>query len=89
MTITMPAYSLAGVETRYLGPTNHRGSRIKARRSEHTSGDPTVTVDYDHSLSPFENHAEAARRLVEQYGWDGDYHAAATKRGYIFARAVR
>lgn len=48
------------VTTRFLGPTDHRGSRVKA-----TSGSgKTITVGWDHALSITENHAAAAAAIV-------------------------
>jgi hypothetical protein len=43
---------------RFLGPTNHRGSRIKA-----TAWRASVTVPYDYALSQSANHYAAAEAL--------------------------
>lgn len=45
--------------TRYLGPTNTRGSRVKAT----TGSGVSVTLDWDHELDADENHARAAVAL--------------------------
>jgi len=48
------------IVTKYLGPTNSRGSRVKA-----TSGSgKTATVSWDHELDAHDNHAAAATSLV-------------------------
>ena len=48
------------VITKYQGPTNSRGSRVKA-----TSGSgKTATVSWDHTLDAHDNHAAAATSLV-------------------------
>jgi len=48
------------VLTKYLGPTNSRGSRVKA-----TSGSgKTATVSWDSELDAHHNHAAAATSLV-------------------------
>lgn len=58
------------IETRYLGPTNTRGGRIKAR-----AWAGSVTVPYNHELNADQNHRAAAMALAakcakhaEQYG---------------------
>lgn len=48
------------VRTRYLGPTDHRGARIKATNL--TSG-RSVTIAWDHELDAGPNHEAAARAL--------------------------
>jgi len=62
-TVTKPEVIIGGIViTKYLGPTNHRGSRVKA-----TSGaGRTVTVSWDSELDSHDNHAAAAALLVEQ-----------------------
>jgi hypothetical protein len=47
------------IVTRYLGPTNTLGSRIKA-----TNGRQTITLPYDHVRTPDGNHYAAARKLA-------------------------
>lgn len=54
--------------TRYYGPTNHRGSRIKAWCAA-----KTVWVSWDYALGTAENHALAAQRLLDLLRWDGSY----------------
>lgn len=56
--------------TKYLGPTNFRGSRIKA-----TAYAGSVTIDYDAGLSQQRNHDAAARKLAKKFGWHGDWVA--------------
>ena len=55
--------------TRFLGPTNHRGSRIKA-----TSWRASVTIPYPHELDTGRAHRAAAEALCvklaeEEGGW--------------------
>lgn len=71
------------IVTKYLGPTNHRGSRVKA-----TAQAGSITVSWDHALSVEDNHKAAARALVTRWGWDGDWHGGATPDGggYVFVR---
>lgn len=50
--------------TKYLGPTNHRGSRIKVKAY---AGSKTYAWDY--SLDVNENHTKAAVTFAEELGW--------------------
>ena len=54
------------IETRYLSSTNVRGVRVKA-----TASAGSVTLGWDHTLSPAENHAAAARALCARFDWKG------------------
>jgi hypothetical protein len=69
------------IETRYLGPTNFRSARIKARAR---SG--SVTVPYDYALNPEDNHRAAADALRAKYGWEGTFAQGgnAAGDGYVF-----
>jgi hypothetical protein len=87
----MPIFQ--AIETRYLGPTNFRSGRIKAR-----AWAGSVTVPYDHALSTEDNHRAAADALrakwakhAEQHGgksiWsEGHWHQGgnAAGNGYVF-----
>ncbi len=55
---------MQAIQTKYFGPTNHNGSRIKA-----TAAAGSVTVDYDHALNVGDNHKAAAAALVAKLGW--------------------
>jgi len=60
--------------TKYLGPTNTLGSRIKAHTSYSRN---SITLGYDHALNGRENHAAAAKTLATKLnltmgmGWSG------------------
>ena len=88
--IINPDHCLVGVRTKFLGPTNHRGARIKATRTDHKSGDPTVTIGYDHALDIRENHAAAATALIESLGWDDrPWVMGSAGVGYLFVSIPR
>ena len=53
---------MRAIVTRFLGPTDHRGSRIKA-----DDGDQSVTRSYDHTLNSIDNHEAAALALRKKY----------------------
>ena len=57
---------MRAIITRYLGPTNFRGSRIVADAGKGAR----LTMPYDHALNTNENHAEAAKALCLKMGWE-------------------
>ena len=53
------------IETRFHGPTNHKGSRVSARVMESFEGQrESVMVSWDHELDPAANHAAACCQLL-------------------------
>ena len=52
------------IVVKYLGPTNRRGSRMKA-----TDGILTATINYDDALNASKNAENAARSLIQKRGW--------------------
>jgi hypothetical protein len=60
-------YALQAITTKYLGPTNTRGARIKATA---TAG--SVTIPWDHALDACANHYAVARMLAGQNDWTDD-----------------
>ena len=76
MTMTYQA-----ITTKYIGPSNTRGSRIKAMAAA-----GSITVHYDDSLSPQQAHAKAAEALANKFGWRGTWFQGGLPddRGYAF-----
>ena len=58
---------MQSIETKFFGPTNTKGSRIKA-----TCWLKSKTVDYNHSLDIGENHRAAAQALVDALNAERD-----------------
>lgn len=52
------------IVTKYLGPTDHRGSRVKA-----IADAGSITLSWDHALNPEDNHRAAAEELARSKGW--------------------
>jgi len=50
------------VETKYLGPTNSHGARIKGTN---VTSKKTLTMNWNHELDALDNHAQVAARLLE------------------------
>lgn len=71
---------MKAIETRYFGPTDRRGARIKA-----TDGDGNnVTISYPYELSGEAVHRQAAEALRDKMQWKGELVGGSTKRGYCF-----
>jgi hypothetical protein len=77
---------MQSIETKYIGPSVVRGSRVKAT----CSGGMNITLEWDNRLSSDENHDAAAAALIKRLGWHkdsepgatyGDWHSGATKGG--------
>lgn len=52
------------IVTKYLGPTNTRGARVKAKAYA-----GSVIVSWDDALGTDANHDAAARALADKLGW--------------------
>ena len=77
------------IETKYLGPTNTLGARVKATVDLGNSWDAdkrSVTVSYDHALSAEQNHEAAAAALLRRMKWVGQWVSGSTPTGYVFVR---
>lgn len=74
-------FIVQAIVTKYLGPTNSRGARIKA-----TAAAGSQTVYYDHSLNIEANHARSAKQLAMKFGWTGSYYQGGMPgdSGYCF-----
>ena len=76
---------MQAIETRYLGPTNTRGSRIVATTHSAVSRYPVrLTVPFDHTLSTEAGHRKAAEALKAKLGWKGRMVGGGTRTGYCF-----
>jgi hypothetical protein len=56
------------IQTKWLGPTNRRGSRVKA-----WSDAGSKITNWDYSLGIEGNHAAAALALARKLGWEGKW----------------
>jgi hypothetical protein len=73
--------SRAVIKTRFIGPTNYRGARIKA-----TCQAGSVTVSLDYSLSGTDAHWQAVLSLIAKYGlrFGDKYAIGQDESGYYF-----
>lgn len=74
------------IKTRYFGPTNHRGSRIKAGGSG--EGAPSIMVPYDYGIGQDDNHIAAAKAFAEKFNWSGVWYGGDDNRGCVFVRVM-
>ena len=74
---------MKAITTKYYGPTNTRGSRIRATDHDGHS----VTVPYDYSKSHTDVHAVAALALCKRMNWTGELIAGHTNDGCVFVFA--
>lgn len=64
---------MKAIITKYIGPTDSRGSRFKAT-AEGGLGTPlSITVPYNYALNEEQNHAAAAHALAEKHNWHGKW----------------
>jgi hypothetical protein len=84
-----------GIETRYHGPTNTRGSRVSAQSTDDRKCG-VAYITYDDALDSTANHEAAARKWLQKwikaypYSVTGYILAACgSDRGYIFIAQTR
>jgi hypothetical protein len=72
---------MQAIRTRYIGPSNVRGSRIQAKCEART-----MYVSYDHALNLGENHRAACEALMLAMGWIPEHPTHYENRvGGVFA----
>lgn len=67
---------MQGIWTKYIGPTNHKGARIKAiaRVADGLGPEMSLTEPRAHGLDIDEDHARVAKLLAAKLGWAGLWH---------------
>jgi hypothetical protein len=74
---------MIAIQTKYLGPTNTKGARIKA----FTCNGHSATIDYDYALGDELLHFKAVKALREKYALDWDISEmtfGGIRDGYVF-----
>jgi hypothetical protein len=83
--------SYMAITTRFIGPSNTRGSRIKAtaRKAETWGGERrpelSLTDDYVFNQNSEQNHCRVAHLLAVKLAWSGLYVAGALPDGSGYA----
>lgn len=84
---------MLAIQTRFIGPSNTRGARVKASVMECVSsfGRPrTATVGYHEGPGGVnEAHDRAARALMVQLGWAGRFVVGDTQAGRVYVRVTK
>jgi hypothetical protein len=57
--------NMQAIQTKFLGATNHRGSRVKA-----IAAAGSVTLSWDYAKTTEDNHRAAANALMEKLDWN-------------------
>lgn len=67
------------ITTKFFGPTNASGSRVKA-----TCEAGSIMHAWDFSLGCDANHEAAAKKLAAKLGWTGAWFGGSTKTGNCY-----
>lgn len=90
---------MTSIVTKFLSPTDHRGSRVSAQVSDYGSdmelysrskGRPgRLVVGWNHALNVEDNHKAVAMALAKRLEWSGEWIGADApgSAGYVFVRA--
>lgn len=75
---------MKAILTKYVGPSNVKGSRIIASDSDGNR----VIMSYPYELSGEDAHRKAAQTLCDKMGWTGELVGGGLKNGYawVFVR---
>jgi hypothetical protein len=64
------------IQTKFLSPTNSRGSRVKAFAAA-----GSVTISWNHRLNPEQNHRAAAKMFANRMNWVGLWYGGTLRSG--------
>lgn len=76
---------MQAIETKYHGPGNVKGSRVKAT----SASGATITLYWDHALNADENHMAAANAPKNKMGWKGNLIQGCLKDSYVHVFEVK
>jgi hypothetical protein len=71
---------MQAIVTKYIGPTNYRGSRVKAT----TESGLSLTAGWRDDLNNEENHRLAAFALAKKLGWFGEWVGGGMTKGNVY-----
>lgn len=77
---------MKAIFTKYIGPTNFKGSRVKAYDGDNNA----ITIDWDDDATPDENHKRAAHFLCREMRWCGALVMGAHKNvnAHVFVERI-
>ena len=76
---------MKAIQTKYIGPTNFKGSRIIAFDCDGNK----VTISYPYELSVDDVHRKAADALCAKMNWKGNLVGGWIKNGMVFVFAAQ
>lgn len=77
-----PSHSVT-IVTKFLPPTNDKGSRILVKRGDGGNTKETrLTVSWDYEVGVAENHTQAIQQYLDHMGWGGTWITGSGKTGY-------
>jgi len=73
------------IQTKFISPTNTKGSRISAK----AEGGRSVIIPSDNAMSPEQNHLAAARAFIKKYDYGAGQqftlvNGGSADKGYVF-----
>ena len=72
---------MKAITVKYLGPTNHKGSRLKAYDLDGNS----ITIPFDYGLSDYDLYASAATAFINKMKWEvKGFIGGGVKEGMVF-----
>jgi len=73
---------MKAIETKYLGPTNTKGTRISVK----AEGLKSKQYSWDYRLGVYDNYLQAATNYANELGWINDsvLVGGSTPNGYTF-----
>lgn len=78
-------FGLQTIKTRYIGPTNTKGSRVKA-----SAGCCSIVRPWDYGFNAADNHANVAEELANSLGWNNDlFQGDFSADGYVFVSVAK
>lgn len=77
---------MIAIFTKYIGPSNVKGSRVKAYCMVKRVINGSVILEWDSGLSAEENHARAAKALAIKCAWFGNWYQGDAGDEYVFVR---
>lgn len=85
MSVKVSGSMMTAVRTKFYGPTDTKGSRVRVWRADTSWLDDEcrVEVSWDYGLSSADNHVEAVREYLVGRGWDGGWVLGSTVDGYV------
>lgn len=80
--------SYTAIVTKFLGPTNFRGSRYKASTmgAGNNAKPATLTIYANQALNFTKNHDNVAHALAKKLGWSGVWVKGETDSGSVYVR---